>query len=62
MKALTDYLKANEMTQAELAKRAGMTPIDVNRYVKGKRKPGVSSLKKLAKATGISLQKLVESL
>ena len=62
MKALTDYLSLTGLTQAELAKRADMDPGQLNHFMNGRREPRISNLRKLSKATGISIEKLVESI
>jgi len=44
------------LSQAELARRAGMPRSVVNAYVKGAREPGVDSLARLAAAGGFELR------
>ena len=44
------------MSQAELARRAGMPRSVVNAYVKGTREPGVEALSRLAAAGGLELK------
>lgn len=44
------------LSQAELARRAGMSRSVVNAYVKGAREPGVDALARLAAAAGLELQ------
>jgi len=44
------------LSQAELARRAGMPRSVVNAYVKGTREPGVDSLARLAAAGGFELR------
>jgi transcriptional regulator with XRE-family HTH domain len=61
MKALIEYLHISGITQAELARRVGITPVELNRFIQGKREPRVKNLRKIAKATGISIEKLIES-
>jgi len=62
MKALEDYLRITGMTQAELAKRAEMSQANLNHFMKGRREPRIKNLRRLSKATGISIEKLVEGL
>jgi transcriptional regulator with XRE-family HTH domain len=62
MKVLQDYLVVAGISQAELARRAEISIEELNRFVQGKREPRIKNLRKLAKATGISLERLVESL
>jgi transcriptional regulator with XRE-family HTH domain len=61
MKILTEYLKVAGITQTELALRAGLTVEELNRFIQGKREPRVKNLRKISKATGISIEKLIES-
>jgi transcriptional regulator with XRE-family HTH domain len=44
------------LTQAELARRAGMPRSVVNAYVKGAREPGEDALARLAAAGGLELK------
>lgn len=44
------------MTQAELARRAGLPRSVVNAYVKGTRDPGADALARLAAAAGLELK------
>ncbi len=44
------------MTQAELARRAGLPRSVVNAYVKGTREPGSDALVRLAAAGGLELK------
>lgn len=62
MKVLQDYLQVAGISQAELARRAEISVEDLNRFVMGKREPRIKNLRKISKATGISLERLVESL
>ena len=50
------------ISQAELARRAEISVEELNRFVQGKREPRIKNLRKISKATGISLERLVESL
>lgn len=51
-----EILRRSELSQAELARRAGMPRSVVNAYVRGKREPGVDALTRLAAAGGLQLQ------
>jgi transcriptional regulator with XRE-family HTH domain len=62
MKVLQDYLSIAGVSQAELARRTEISIEEINRFVQGKREPRIKNLRKISKATGISLEKLVESL
>jgi len=44
------------LTQAELARAAGMTRSVVNAYERGRRQPGVDALARLAEAAGMQLR------
>ena len=50
-----EILERSGLTQAELARRAGMPRSVVNAYVRGKREPGMDSLGRLAAAGGLKL-------
>jgi transcriptional regulator with XRE-family HTH domain len=54
MKAGT-ILACSGLSQAELARRAGMPRSVVNAYVRGKREPGAEALARLAAAGGLEL-------
>lgn len=62
MKALIEYMKVAGITQAELGKRCGFTAGQLNHWICKRREPTVTNLKRIAKATGISLEKLAEDL
>lgn len=49
-------LRRSGLSQAELARRAGMPRSVVNAYVRGKREPGADALARLAAAGGLELQ------
>jgi transcriptional regulator with XRE-family HTH domain len=51
-----EILSRSGLTQAELARRAGMPRSVVNAYVRGKREPGADALARLAAAGGLKLQ------
>jgi len=60
MKVLSDYLAISGITQAELAKRAGLNPAALNHFMNGRREPRIANLRKISQATGIGIEKLVE--
>src|ERR1043166_5926238 len=54
---LVEQIRAQSgLSQAELARRAGMPRSVVNAYVKGAREPGVEALSRLAVAGGLELK------
>jgi transcriptional regulator with XRE-family HTH domain len=54
MKA-SEILRRSGLSQAELARRAGMSRSVVNAYIRGKREPGADALARLAAAGGFDL-------
>lgn len=57
---LKEALYLREMTQRELARRAGLTEASVTRYCKGQREPRFSVAVKMAKALNVSTEFFVE--
>jgi transcriptional regulator with XRE-family HTH domain len=51
-----EILVRSGLSQAELARRAGMPRSVVNAYVRGKREPGADALSRLAAAGGLQLE------
>lgn len=51
-----EILTRSGLSQAELARRAGMPRSVVNAYVRGKREPGADALARLAAAGGLELR------
>jgi transcriptional regulator with XRE-family HTH domain len=51
-----EILRRSGLSQAELARRAGMPRSVVNAYVRGKREPGAEALARLAAAGGFQLE------
>lgn len=49
-------LSRSGLSQAELARRAGLSRSVVNAYVRGNREPGADALARLAAAGGLELQ------
>jgi transcriptional regulator with XRE-family HTH domain len=52
----SEILRSSGLSQAELARRAGMPRSVVNAYVRGKREPGTDALARLASAGGLELK------
>lgn len=52
----SEILHRSGLTQAELARRAGMPRSVVNAYVRGKREPGADALARLAAAGGLEFK------
>lgn len=52
----SEILSRSGLSQAELARRAGMPRSVVNAYVRGKREPGAVALARLAAAGGLEMQ------
>lgn len=48
-------LRGSGISQAELARRAGLPRSVMNAYLRGKREPGASTLARLAAAAGIEI-------
>lgn len=57
---LKEALYLREMTQRELARRAGLTEASVTRYCKGQREPRFSVAVKMAKALNVSTEFFAE--
>lgn len=51
-----EILDRSGLSQAELARRAGMPRSVVNAYLRGKREPGAEALARLAAAGGLELK------
>lgn len=56
MSIASEILRRSKLSQAELARRAGLPRSVVNAYVRGSREPGAKALAKLAAAGGLELQ------
>jgi transcriptional regulator with XRE-family HTH domain len=52
---LTGVLAESGLTQAELARRAGIPRSVLNAYLKGRREPGADALLRIAAAGGVKL-------
>jgi transcriptional regulator with XRE-family HTH domain len=53
---LTEIRQRSGLTQAQLARRAGMPRSVVNAYERGKRVPGTDALARLAASAGLQLE------
>jgi len=51
---LSEFLKENNFTQSEFARRIGANPYNVCDWLRGKAKPGYDSLRDMAKAFNMS--------
>lgn len=60
MIALYKYRTRKAITQAELAKRLGVTPNCITQWESGVRRPNVVMLKKLAELLGCTADDLLE--
>lgn len=62
-KAFGEYLKSllkeKGMTQAELARRTGVTEASVSRYISGQRSPRITQAYRMAWAIGIDMNTLI---
>jgi len=53
---VAEILRRSGLSQAALARRAGLPPSVVNAYLRGNREPGADNLARLAAAGGLQLQ------
>ena len=53
-------MKNTRITQAQIAKRSGVTQGFLSKYLSGKADPSVKTLKRISKATGIKISDLIE--
>ncbi len=51
---LSEFLKENNLSQSEFARRIGEKPGLINDWLRGKAKPGYDSLREISKAFNIS--------
>lgn len=62
-KAFGEYLKSlleeKGMTQAELARRTGVTEASVSRYISGQRSPRITQAYRMAWTIGIDMNTLI---
>lgn len=52
---ITEMLRRSGLTQADLARRAGLPRSVLNAYLRGKREPGTEALARIASAAGFDL-------
>lgn len=52
---VAEVLRRSGLTQAQLARRAGMPRSVINAYVRGRREPGADALARIAAAAGFEL-------
>jgi transcriptional regulator with XRE-family HTH domain len=53
---VADILRTSGLTQAELARRAGLPRSVLNAYIRGNREPGADALLRIAGAAGVKLE------
>jgi len=53
---VADILRKSGLSQAELARRAGIQRSVLNAYMRGKREPGADALLRIAGAAGVRLE------
>lgn len=53
---IADVLERSGLTQAELARRAGLPRSVLNAYLRGHREPGAHALLRIASAGGVSVE------
>lgn len=58
---IQQYREALQLTKAELADRAGLTPAAITQFEEGDRVPSAESLKKLSEALNVSVDYLLGS-
>lgn len=58
---LVDELKARNVSQAELAKRSGMSQASISLVISGKRNPGIDFCNAVAKALNIPTEEVLSS-
>ncbi len=51
---LNDFLKENNLSRSDFARRIGIRPSQVSEWLKGKAKPGYDNLRAMAVAFNIS--------
>lgn len=56
---LKTLLKRQEMTQRELAEKAGTTEVSISRYLRGQRTPRLLTLAAIAQVLGVSIDDLL---
>jgi transcriptional regulator with XRE-family HTH domain len=61
-KLILDYLRVAGISQAELARRAGISIEEMSRYMNGHREPRLATIRKISEASGIALHKLIDAI
>ncbi len=56
---LSDYLRDNKMTQCEFARKAGLKPNLVSKWIQGSARPSYDNLKKISLALDVSVNYLL---
>jgi len=59
MQALESYLRSTNTTQAEFARRVGVSQPTISDILRGVHSPSVNLLKRIAQETGLSLDQLL---
>lgn len=59
-KNIKDILNFLEMTQGELAKKAGLTPAAISQFVSGEREPSLGTVIKILKVLPVNFERLVK--
>jgi len=62
MKVIAKWMKDQGLTQSEFARLLGVDRHQVNRWLRGKKRPNLDTLRRLQKATGLSLDDLTKGL
>lgn len=58
---IKEYRKNKGMTQAEVAKKAGISEISIRKYESGERKPKLETIRKIAAALDVHIGSLTEN-
>lgn len=61
MQALDTYLKTTNTTQADFARRLGVSQPTISDIIRGVHSPSVKLLKRISEETGISVDQLLSS-
>lgn len=61
MKALDSWLKAKNTTQTAFAKSVGVSQATISDIINGKHNASVKLLKRIAKKTGLTIDRLLSS-
>ena len=60
MQALKDYLAITQIPMTELAARIGISKHQLSRYLSGTHEPRIATLVAMAKATSMTVDRLIE--